>query len=37
MSRLSSPGDIALALIIVVIVAYAGGILFKRIFWDNRS
>jgi hypothetical protein len=37
MNHLASPGDVALALIMIVIVAYAGGILFKRIFWDNRS
>jgi hypothetical protein len=37
MSRLASPGDIALAAIMIVVITYTGGILFKRIFWDNRS
>ncbi len=37
MNHLTSPGDVALAVIIIVIVAYTGGILFKRIYWDNRS
>ena len=37
MNDLGSPGDVALALIMIVITAYVGGILFKRIFWDNRS
>ena len=37
MNHLASPGDVALALIMFVSIAYAGGILFKRIFWDNRS
>jgi hypothetical protein len=37
MNHLTSPGDVALAVIIIAITAYTGGILFKRVFWDNRS
>jgi len=33
----ASPGDLALAAVMIAIVIYAGGILFKHIFWDNRS
>ena len=37
MNHVTSPGDLALAVIMIVVVAYTVGTLFKRIFWDNRS
>jgi type IV secretory pathway VirB2 component (pilin) len=37
MNHLTSPGDVALAIIVIVIITYAGGMLFGRIFWNNRS
>lgn len=37
MSLRTSPGDLALAAILIAIVAYTGGILVKRIFSDNRQ
>jgi hypothetical protein len=33
----SSPGDVVLAAVMIAIVVCTVGILFKRIFWDNRK
>jgi hypothetical protein len=33
----ASPGDLALAAILIAIVAYAGAILITRVFWENRK
>jgi hypothetical protein len=32
-----SPSDLALCAILLAIVGFAGGILVKRMFWDNRK
>ena len=37
MNPLRSRADVVLAVVMIVVIAYAGGILFKRVFWDNRS
>ena len=33
----SNPSDWALAIVLLVIIFYTGGILVKRVFWDNRE
>jgi hypothetical protein len=37
MVRHASPGDLALAAILLAIIAYTCGLLIKRISWDNRK